>query len=205
VILRGFGPFILSINSGVLSVYSRQEVFLIPRMPNITNISDLIQIDVVASHYIALASNYFKHDFTHPKITLDQRGKCAGTARLRDWHIRLNPVLLQDNPAEFEREVIPHEIAHLVVHAVWGRVKPHGVEWQKVMRDVFNITPRTTHKMDVTKVQGAVYLYHCDCQQHQLSVRRHRAILRGDQRYYCRRCKANLQPLADVTDSSPRL
>ena len=27
------------------------------------------------------------------------------------------------------------------------------------MWEVFSITPRTTHKMDVTKVQGAVYTY----------------------------------------------
>ncbi len=173
-------------------------------MLNRTNITSLIQIEVVASHYLSLAARYFKREFNHPKITLDQRGKCAGTARLRDWHIRLNPVLLQDNQAEFENEVIPHEIAHLVVHAIWGRVRPHGAEWRKVMWEVFSITPRTTHKMDVTKVQGAVYAYHCDCQQHQLSVRRHRAILRGDRQYCCRRCGANLQLLTDATDSSPR-
>ena len=174
-------------------------------MTSNSRLSELVQIEVIASHYLSLASRYFKREFNHPKITLDQRGKCAGTARLLSWHIRLNPVLLQDNQAEFEREVIPHEIAHLVVHAVWGRVKPHGVEWQKVMQDVFNITPRTTHKMDVTKVQGAVYAYRCDCQQHELSVRRHRAILRGDRQYCCRRCGSKLQPLAGATDSSPRL
>ncbi|WP_081741529.1 SprT family zinc-dependent metalloprotease [Tolumonas lignilytica] len=173
-------------------------------MLSISNITGLIQIEVAASHYLALAARYFNREFAHPKITLDQRGKCAGTARLRDWHIRLNPVLLQDNPHEFEQEVIPHEIAHLVVHAIWGRVKPHGVEWQKVMWEVFNIPPRTTHKMDVTKVQGAVYAYQCDCQQHQLSVRRHRAVLRGDRQYCCRRCGSTLQPLADTIHSSPR-
>lgn len=172
-------------------------------MLNKPTITNLIQIEAVASHYLALAAHYFKREFDRPKITLDQRGKCAGTARLRDWHIRLNPVLLQDNPAEFEHEVIPHEIAHLVVYAVWGRVRPHGVEWKKVMREVFTIAPRTTHKMDVTKVQGALYIYRCDCQQHQLSVRRHRAILRGDRQYICRRCGSNLRQF-DVTGSSPR-
>jgi SprT protein len=164
---------------------------------------DLIQIERIASHYLALAAHYFKREFNRPQITLDQRGKCAGTARLRDWHIRLNPILLQDNPAQFAQEVIPHEIAHLVVFAVWGRVKPHGAEWQNVMRDIFNITPRTTHKMDVTKVQGAIYFYRCDCQQHQLSVRRHRAVLRGERQYLCRRCGTTLQQL-DATSSSPR-
>lgn len=171
-------------------------------MPSNPNTTHFIQIDVIANHYLTLAASYFKREFDQPNITLDQRGKCAGTARLRDWHIRLNPILLQDNPAEFEREVIPHEIAHLVVYAIWGRVKPHGAEWQKVMRDVFHIAPRTTHKMDVTKVQGAIFIYRCDCQQHQLSVRRHRAILRGDRQYRCRRCGTNLRQL-DAAGSSP--
>lgn len=173
-------------------------------MLNTTLATNLIQIEVVASHYLSLASRHFRREFNHPRITLDQRGKCAGTARLRDWHIRLNPVLLQDNQTEFEQEVIPHEIAHLIVHVIWGRVKPHGEEWKMVMRDVFGIPPRTTHKMDISKVQGTLYPYHCDCQQHQLTVRRHRAILRGDRQYCCRRCGTNLRPLAGVADSSPR-
>lgn len=174
-------------------------------MTSNSRLSELVQIEVIASHYLSLARRYFKREFNHPKITLDQRGKCAGTARLLSWHIRLNPVLLQDNQAEFEQEVIPHEIAHLVVYAVWGRVKPHGAEWQMVMRDVFGITPRTTHRMDISKVQGSVYPYQCDCQQHQLSIRRHRAFMRGDRKYHCRRCGTNLRPLADAEHSSPRL
>jgi predicted SprT family Zn-dependent metalloprotease len=32
------------------------------------------------------------------------------------------------------REVLVHELAHLVVHAQYGPVKAHGVEWQGLMR-----------------------------------------------------------------------
>lgn len=156
-----------------------------------------IWIESTASDYIAIASRFFNKEFPHPKITLDQRGKIAGTARLQDWHIRLNPVLLQDNPEIFRKEVIPHEIAHLIVYAVWGKVKPHGKEWQSVMQNLFGIRAQTTHSMDVSKVRGEMFSYRCHCQTHQLSIRRHRAIQRGERQYKCRKCGEVLISLSD--------
>ena len=37
-------------------------------------------------------------------------------------------------PPNLLREVLVHELAHLVVHAKYGHVKAHGVEWQELMR-----------------------------------------------------------------------
>lgn len=156
-----------------------------------------IWIESVASEYIALASKSFNREFSHPKITLDQRGKIAGTARLSSWHIRLNPILLRENPEIFKNEVIPHEIAHLIVHAIWGNVRPHGKEWKHVMWNIFGIQPKTTHSMNIESVRGRVFRYGCSCQTHDISIRRHRAIERGDRQYRCLKCHGILTRLSD--------
>ena len=93
--------------------------------------------------------------------------------------------------------MIPHEIAHLIVFAVWGKVKPHGKEWQSVMQNIFGIPAQTTHSMDISKVRGVTFAYRCRCQTHQLTVRRHRAVVRGDRQYTCRKCGSVLIQLAD--------
>ena len=53
-------------------------------MLNRTNITNLIQIEVVASHYLVVGCTLLQREFNHPKITLDQRGKCkVGSAVTR--------------------------------------------------------------------------------------------------------------------------
>lgn len=144
------------------------------------------------------ASRVYRRPFPQPSLQLNQRGKAAGSARLREWCIRLNPLLLADNPRAFWEEVIPHEVAHLVVHALWGRTAPHGPEWRQVMTDVFGLPPRVTHRLDVSKVQGPTFAYRCACQQHTLSLRRHNRCQRDQVRYLCTRCGQPLVPLPPV-------
>ncbi|KXF80139.1 SprT family zinc-dependent metalloprotease [Enterovibrio coralii] len=144
------------------------------------------------SECITIANQQLGGELPVPAIRFDIRGKTAGMALLQRWVLRFNPVLLAENSEAFFQEVVPHEVAHLVVFSQFGKVKPHGKEWQAVMFRVFGIQPKTTHSFDITSVQGKTFLYRCACDEMALTVRRHNKVQRQQAQYICRRCK---QPL----------
>ena len=82
--------------------------------------------------------------------------------------------------------------AHLLVYQQFGRVQPHGKEWQMVMQDLFQLPADTCHQFDTHSVRGQTFAYRCDCQTHQLSIRRYQNILRKSAVYHCRVCKKAL-------------
>ncbi|BBS18055.1 SprT family zinc-dependent metalloprotease [Aeromonas caviae] len=143
--------------------------------------------------------------FPRPQVHCNMRGRAAGSARLQTWELRFNPALYQANQQAFLREVVPHEVAHLLVYALWGegrgksRVLPHGRQWQSVMRELFGLEPSTTHSFDLGVLAQRTFVYACACQQHPLSVRRHNKVMRGEARYHCRRCR---QPLVWQRDTT---
>ncbi|XBS69100.1 SprT family zinc-dependent metalloprotease [Acerihabitans sp. KWT182] len=137
---------------------------------------------------LRLAGQYFNRDFPEPALTYRQRGTSAGTAWLEKWEIRLNPVLLLANQDNFIDEVIPHELAHLLVFRQFGRVAPHGKEWRWMMTEVLKADPRRTHEFDLAQVRTHTYPYACGCRRHDLTVRRHNRIRRGEAQYRCRQC-----------------
>ncbi|WP_036825343.1 SprT family zinc-dependent metalloprotease, partial [Photobacterium sanctipauli] len=108
---------------------------------------------------IAQANQRLNKRMAMPAVSFRQRGKIAGSARLQGWEVRFNPVLLAENPDAFLNEVVPHEVAHLVVFKLFGKVRPHGREWQIIMAEVFGVPPRTTHSFDVSSVQGNTFTY----------------------------------------------
>lgn len=123
-----------------------------------------------------------------PSVLFNQRGKSAGSARLQRWELRFNPVLLAENPQAFLEEVVPHEVAHLVTFRLYGKVRPHGREWQQIMSAIYGLEPRATHSFDVSSVQGETFLYRCQCSDYPLTIRRHNKIQRGQTSYRCRQC-----------------
>lgn len=141
---------------------------------------------------LATAEQFFQRMFPIPEICYNVRGLKAGLAYLQQNQIRLNPILLQENGRDFIDQVVPHELAHLLVYQLFGRVQPHGKEWRMVMEQVFHQPAETYHCFDVSQVQGRTFSYRCACQTHALSVRRHNAVWREQRVYLCRRCK---QPL----------
>lgn len=138
------------------------------------------------------ATSYLDEDFSLPKISFNQKGKIAGCARLQTNELRFNPVLLNDNISTFLEDVVPHEVCHLLVYKLFGKVRPHGKEWQNLMRELFDLEGKAYHQMDVSKVKGKSFQYQCECGPIQLGIRRHNKVLNGKQIYVCRKCKSPL-------------
>lgn len=147
---------------------------------------------------ISHASYHFDQNFRFPHISFNQRGKIAGCARLHLNELRFNPVLLSDNLDAFLEEVVPHEVCHLLAYKLFGKVRPHGKEWQSLMFELFDLKGQTYHQMDVTKVKGKSFNYQCECGPIELSIRRHNKVVKGQQTYICRKCRTPLTAEASV-------
>ncbi|MDB2330763.1 SprT family zinc-dependent metalloprotease [Alteromonas sp.] len=146
--------------------------------------------DAVHCYYLT-AEQFFSRSFTQPALTFRRSGKNAGTAFLQQNRINLHPTLFKENTEAFIHTVIPHEISHLLVWTLYGRVKPHGKEWQAIMKNVFNLVPSTTHNFDISNVRTTEHAYRCGCQTHHLTTRQHNKILRGTE-YRCKACGIKL-------------
>ncbi|WP_299491153.1 SprT family zinc-dependent metalloprotease [uncultured Shewanella sp.] len=185
-------------NQAQQSLVSRSMIPKLPSLMPVThNITPLQQtlIKKVEICYQAAESQLELH-FARPTIGFKLRGKCAGMAHLQHNHLRFNPTLLANNSQAFLTEVVPHEVCHLLVYHIFGRVKPHGKEWKNMMQYVFNLSPRTTHDFDTTDATGPQFRYQCHCGTINLSLRRHNKIIRGQTQYRCRRCNTQLSPLS---------
>ena len=136
-----------------------------------------------------IAEQHFDQTFPRPEIGFKLRGRSAGTAHLQLNKLRFNPVLLTENQQAFIDEVVPHEICHLLCFQLFGRVKPHGKEWQSLMRTLFSLVPRTTHAFDTSSLSAAQIDYLCGCGPIKLSIRRHNKVRRGQTQYRCKRCQ----------------
>lgn len=150
-----------------------------------------LQVQRQLKQSLALANQFFNKEFTIPTISYALRGQKAGVAYLQQNEIRLNPVLLAENGAEFIQQVVPHELAHLLVYQQFGRVQPHGKEWKMMMEQVLGVPAEIYHQFSTANV-AKQFPYECGCQTHLLSVRRHNAIQRNQRSYICRKCN---QPL----------
>ena len=123
-----------------------------------------------------------------PSLRFDLRGRCAGQAFPQSWSIRLNSTLLHRHGDEFIEQTVPHELAHLVAFAQFGRqIRPHGKEWKLIM-GLLGQEPSVCHNYTVAPARVVSrHAWHCPCQQHALSSIRHRRALAG-QTYQCRHC-----------------
>lgn len=131
------------------------------------------------------------------QVQLDLRGQAAGQLRrYPDGRllIRYNLALAEHQPDAFLAETVPHEVAHVVTHLCHGRVRPHGPEWQRVMRWFGIAQPRRCHDFaaDTSARRQRRWRYQCACRGHELTTTRHNRVQRGT-RYHCRACGTVLE------------
>lgn len=142
---------------------------------------------------LQLAEQFFDYPFVMPTLNYQLTGQKAGVAYLQRNEIRLNRTLLLENPIDFIQQVVPHELAHIIVFQQFGHVKPHGKEWKFVMENIFQQPAHIYHQFDLSNVRKNTFTYQCACQTHHLSATRHNKIQQKGAQYFCRQCKQTLQ------------
>jgi len=128
------------------------------------------------------------------KSTFKLRGHAAGTACTVSNTIDYNSYLLNKYREKFISEIVPHEVAHIVVAKIHiGRHRPHGREWQAVV-EFFGATPRASHTFETKSARRIKrYPYQCGCDQpHLFTTRTHRRAQRKYVEYSCQICKQRL-------------
>lgn len=157
------------------------------------------------------ANSLYGLNLPQPFVDLSLKGRAAGqacwkrTKKVRllqtTWtehlSIRLNLDAYRLDQEEMINNTIPHEISHLIAALLSPKkkIRPHGCEWQAVMRDCFGIhQARRTHQLALSRARrvGRYFVYRCQCEEdHHLTAIRHNRVRRGVV-YRCRRCE---QPL----------
>ncbi|WP_217477010.1 SprT family zinc-dependent metalloprotease [Stutzerimonas stutzeri] len=141
-----------------------------------------------------LAETFFNRRFERPQISFKLRGQKAGVAHLHSNLLRFNAQLYRENREHFLKQTVAHEVAHLVAHQMFGGgIRPHGEEWQLIMRGVYELVPDRCHTYEVSRRPVSRYIYRCACsgQDFPFTAQRH-ALVRKGRRYFCRSCRTTL-------------
>lgn len=158
------------------------------------------RVEQETERYIRRAEGIFERTFDRIPVLFDLKGRTAGMFKtIGDRRfIRYNPWIFAKYFEENLRDTVPHEVAHYIVHELhpYGRVKPHGRKWRRVM-SLFGADPGVTFDLDLSDVpqrRQRTHPYRCNCAQlHQVSTTRHNRVQRGKGRYLCLTCNAELR------------
>lgn len=156
------------------------------------------QVSRETRRYIEMAGAAFGRSFDPIGVLFDLGGRAAGMYRVHGGRrvIRYNPFLFAKYFEDNLAVTVPHEVAHYVTDMRYGirNVRPHGAEWREAMA-LFGADPAVTCNYDLDGIPVRVqrrFSYRCRCTRHQLTTRRHNRVSRGEMRYFCRRCGAEL-------------
>jgi len=156
------------------------------------------QVLAATEAFVLRSEELFDRSFERVPVLFDLRGRAAGMFKVvgrRRW-IRYNPWIFSKYFEENLRDTVPHEVAHFIVHEVYGLrgVKPHGTQWQALMQR-FGAAAEVTFDLDLEGIprrRQRTHSYRCDCRLHQVSATRHNRVQRDNCRYHCRACGGNL-------------
>lgn len=162
------------------------------------------QVETAVRQAEKRARHFYRLDLPDASIDFSLRGRCAGQARVDrngETGLRINLQLLAENLDDFLSNTIPHEVAHLVVN--WQarnkrqRPRPHGPEWQAIMKNCYALPPKRCHSYQTTpaRVVPRPYLYTCNCREHRLTIIIHNRISRNYQAL-CKACRTPIRFVA---------
>jgi len=144
--------------------------------------------------YIHLANELLQTNYPPITVLFNLKGHTIGMYKYGAGErvIRYNALVFSKYFEEYLRNTVPHEVAHYIVdmHYKARGVRPHGKEW-RLMMGRFDADANRTADYDLSDIPKRNYstvAYHCDCQTHQLGVRRHNKVIKHKMRYSCRRC-----------------
>lgn len=160
---------------------------------------------------IARLEQHCNKSFQFDGVRFNLRGRAAGQFRVKlknpanRWpskpsgytkELRFNQQLLEHYGERFIRETVGHEVCHFVVFELYGKkARPHGNEWQYLMKQVLGQNPTVTHSYDVeSAVKRPKFDYSCACpdKTHKLGAIRHQRVIAKQASYLCRACKQSL-------------
>lgn len=136
-----------------------------------------------------------------PKIIFARTGTDLGRATFTTNTLDFNLVLYRRNPEHFLREVVGHEISHLISFQLHGTEiykDYHGPEWLNIMVNL-KLEPKERYGgysvSDLRKSEFE-FEYGCSCQKIQLKSTEHRRHSVKPKR--CKECKNPVQFTGDV-------
>ena len=147
--------------------------------------------DKVLETYLKAESVYGRA-FPLGSITFKDMGRTAGRARYITNELFFSPTLYKENVETFLNRTTPHEVAHLVCHALSPYAKAHGPEWRSVMAKLGVQDIGRCHSYDTASVRKSrdkfVYACGCSAENHLIGAAVHKKIQFGAS-YSCRKCK----------------
>jgi SprT protein len=109
--------------------------------------------------------------------------------------VYLNLELLKKNPDHFEKDTIPHEVAHLFARKIQlTNEGHHGRTWKFVMKNVYGLEPIRCHSLDTQGIgkKTKKFKYICNCKKHIVGSVRHNKMRSGKSSYRCASCLKTL-------------
>lgn len=113
-----------------------------------------------------------------------------GDATYRMRRIRLSAPLWFRASDEERREVVIHELVHLITHTLFPRASAHGREWRWLM-SLAGGTGSRTHRVDTSGLKRAGATFACKCRTFDFGATR-TARARKGANYFCRACRSQV-------------
>jgi predicted SprT family Zn-dependent metalloprotease len=121
------------------------------------------KVEAKAKACFKVAEKHYGIKIEFPEIRYDIKSWTGGLAYRNRNLMRFNLILLVENEQHYIDNVVPHEVAHMIVNACFreGKFKlaegkkrrmPHGKEWKEVM-GVLKVTPSVHHAYDCSSIE----------------------------------------------------
>lgn len=121
------------------------------------------KVEDMARGCFEIAMKHYGIPMDYPEIRYDIKSWTGGLAYRDRNLIRLNLILLIENEKHYIENVVPHEVAHMIVNECFkaGKFKlaegkkrhmPHGKEWKEVM-SVLKVAADVKHHYDCSSIE----------------------------------------------------